>query len=219
MENSEKVRYRNGKNWENVNRVRFYGFGAYEIPRLAPIREVPVSKWIGFNEALSFPKEKRKETGVHFWLDDYQFQRVWTHPSRYLTLLSQYGAVCQPEFSLYEDFPRAIRIYNAYRNGWLGCFWQDHGLTVIPSIVFSLRDQDEFCWDSYPVDSVVAISSVGNMRSREDRACFLRGFSEMETRLMPRKILFYGEIPEEIRDAVEPIECFASSMRRRMKGG
>lgn len=43
--------------------------------------------FIGFNAAASCNKEKRPETGVHFYLDDYQFQRLWNRPDYYLPML------------------------------------------------------------------------------------------------------------------------------------
>lgn len=38
-------------------------------------------EWIGFNYAASTARRAGK--GVHFFLDDYQFERVWNNPDRY----------------------------------------------------------------------------------------------------------------------------------------
>ena len=42
---------------------------------------------IGFNYAKSSDK---KNTGIHFYLDDYQFERIWNDPDEYVELLKYY---------------------------------------------------------------------------------------------------------------------------------
>lgn len=60
----------------NLDKLHYTDKGAFDIPRLAPfiMSKIP-KKWIGFNEVNSF-KGDRSLTGVHFFIDDYQFERV-----------------------------------------------------------------------------------------------------------------------------------------------
>lgn len=50
--------------------------GEWDIPALRRERFVP-SRLIGFNYAL---RTRRRNAGVHFFIDDYQFERVWRQP-------------------------------------------------------------------------------------------------------------------------------------------
>ena len=57
---------------------------------------------IGFNYAKSSDK---KNIGIHFYLDDYQFERLWNNPQEYIEILKQYKCILSPDFSLYLDMP------------------------------------------------------------------------------------------------------------------
>ena len=83
----------------------YNGVGKYGIPEIRPVYEINVNKWLGFNYVKTYATKKDISTGVHFFLDDYQFERVWNTPDKYLTYLSRYGCVLAPDFSLYIDFP------------------------------------------------------------------------------------------------------------------
>ena len=47
-----------------------------------------VDHLIGFNELLTC--KHPESAGVHFFLDDYQFERFWRQPERYLNALAEY---------------------------------------------------------------------------------------------------------------------------------
>lgn len=69
--------YRQGRNYENLNKCIFDGTGAYGIPRLFS-ENCRVDTFIGFNYAKSCKKPYDK--GLHFFIDDYQFTRLWSSP-------------------------------------------------------------------------------------------------------------------------------------------
>jgi Domain of unknown function (DUF4417) len=43
---------------------------------------------------------------VHFFLDNYRFETVWTRPKRGLSRIRSVGAALAPDFSLWRDMPR-----------------------------------------------------------------------------------------------------------------
>lgn len=53
---------------------------------------------IGFNYAKTC---KDKDCGIHFFVDDYQFERVWNYPEKYVDILAEYDCILTPDFSLY----------------------------------------------------------------------------------------------------------------------
>ena len=73
--------YRQTKNYENLQKRMFDGVGEYGIPQIEPT-QYKECDWIGFNYARSEKDRTRK--GVHFFLDDYQFNSVWQSPDKYL---------------------------------------------------------------------------------------------------------------------------------------
>lgn len=170
----------------------YEGVGEYEFPIIQPVHEMPIiDRWVGFNYVKTLTKKKIKNTGVHFFIDDYQFERVWNQVNIYTPYLRKFSCVLSPDFSLYMDFPKAVQIYNKYRNHWLTAFWQEHGLTVIPTILWSTENHWDWQFEGYPKNSIVAVSNVGCMNDKESIEMFNAGFEEMKRRLEPERILFY----------------------------
>ena len=80
--------------------------GYYQIPIIKNDNYIP-KELIGFNYAKT---SKNKDVGIHFYIDDYQFERIWTSPEGYAEILSEYDCMVTPDFSLYLDMPRAMKI-------------------------------------------------------------------------------------------------------------
>lgn len=188
----------------NLQERIFDGAGQYDIPQLLPETAVDVDEWTGFNYAQSTKEPDKK--GIHFFLDDYQFERVWNSPSRYAETLKKFGAVLTPDFSLYRDFPKAIQIFNHYRKHWVGAYWQECGLKVIPTIAWSDKESYNWCFDGEPEGGIVAVSNVGCMRKKEARQLFMDGYNEMLTRLQPTEILVFGHIFDDYKGNVRRIQ-------------
>ena len=121
--------YRQTRNYENLNRCIYPGVGEFGIPELEPVH-CDAETWIGFNFAKGCDVEDRPAHSVHFFIDDYQFNRLWTAPDVYLPMLSGFRCVATPDFSMYTDFPKAIQIYNHYRKHWLGRWVRSFSLPV-----------------------------------------------------------------------------------------
>ncbi len=86
------------RNFENVNKCMFTGIGKYNIPVIRK-QEYESCDFIGFNYAARC--QDRINTGIHFFLDDYQFQRLWVMPDYYIPMLKQFKCVMTPDYSIY----------------------------------------------------------------------------------------------------------------------
>lgn len=201
------------RNYENLNKAIFMGEGEFDIPTLHAEAYQEECQWIGFNYATSCPKEIRSQTGIHFFLDDYQFQRVWNMPDYYLPLLKQFKYVMTPDFSIFCDFPRIIQIYNHYRKHWVGAYLQRKGIKVIPTISWSDQASFAWCFDGEPTQGTVSISSVGTQINKQSRENFIIGYREMLQRLNPATILFYGKVPDQCEGNIIQIGAFQEKFR------
>ena len=209
--------YRNRRNYENLERRIFDGVGEYGIPQIEPTPYEGGCEWTSFNYAKTC--EKREGKGVHFFVDDYQFNRLWTDIDRYIPMLSQFRYVMSPDFSTYTDFPKAIQIYNHYRKHWVGAYLQEAGIQVIPTISWSTPDSFEWCFDGEPEGATVAVSSVGCMNSKEKKALFLAGYTEMVRRLQPETIIFYGSVPDECMGNIVRVRAFSDKFKEAKCNG
>ena len=163
--------------------------GYFQFPKLDATDWVP-EDLIGFNYVLNKPDYTK---GVHFFLDDYQFERVWNNPDRYIDKLEKFDCVLTPDFSLYTDMPFAMQIWNVYRSRLIGSYWQSLGMTVIPTVSWSTHDSYNFCFDGLPENGIVAISTVGIMKDKSAKKLFYDGLDEMIARIHPSGILIWGQ--------------------------
>lgn len=172
--------------------------GEYCIPQIKPVYNIDKVEFCGLNYAKSI--KNKSDYGLHFYLDDYQFERVYNNPILYTKIIKQFKMVLSPDFSMFSDYPKAIQIYNHYRKHWLAAYWQTFGITVIPTISWSDENSFSWCFDGEPYNSIVSISSVGTQNNAVSKKNFLNGYEQMLKKLNPTTILFYGNIPKEIND-------------------
>lgn len=188
--------------------------GKYDMPCVRGEDYIPESL-MPFNYVLS--KRAKSESGIHFFIDDYQFERVWRNLTRYIEVLKKHDCVLTPDFSLYVDMPKAMMIWNTYRSRLIGQMMQDNGLMVIPTVSWGDTDSYEFCFDGLPTEATLAISTIGTNISEESKLLFRLGMAEMIDRLQPKNLLIYGRCTYPVPDTInvkrydnERIEFFRS---------
>ena len=197
---------RNRRSYENLEKRIFSGIGKYDIPQLRSTTYEGNCDFIPFNYAKS--EKHRENKGVHFFIDDYQFIRLWNNIDSYVDMLSQFQYVMTPDFSLYIDFPKVIQIFNHYRKHWIGAYLQEAGIKIIPTISWSAEESFEWCFDGEPTQSVVAVSSIGSTHSKVKKELFLAGYKAMMEILEPKIILFYGTVPKECEGNIVKMQAF-----------
>lgn len=183
----------------NLAYAQYEGVGKYDIPEIYPEYSIPeITEWIGFNYVLSDKAgdEEKAHKGVHFFVDDYQFERIWNNPDAYIEKLKDYGCVLSPDFSPFGDMPLVTQIFNHYRKHWVAAYMQSNGITVVPTIRGSADPRSYEWWlDGEPKDSVVAISTMWVRRDNpEDYEEFKKAYGTMIETLHPKKILVYGDV-------------------------
>lgn len=183
---------------DNIKKLNFISPNKWNIPQIKGIKEIDDMEFIGFNYAKTFDKGNKTNFGIHFFLDDYQFNRLWNNPDKYISLLKKFKCLLSPDFSMYTDYPKAMQLWKHYQKHWVGAYLERKGIKVIPTIGWSDHDSYKWCFDGEPQNSVVAVSSIGTQRYKESKKLFLDGYAEMKKRLKPTKVLFWGNIPQEL---------------------
>lgn len=200
-------------NFENLDRGDFELSGEFGIPKIPRVKRTPDVEFIPFNYAKTTAVTVNR--GVHFFVDDYQFMRLWNSPTVYSGILGKFGVITAPDFSTYTDMPPALQIYNHYRKHWLAAFYAARGITVIPTISWSTRESFRWCFDGEPTESVIAISTVGCIKDNVARELFETGYSEMTRRLRPVQVLIFGSKPDFIGGNFRVCEPYYDTIRLR----
>ena len=165
--------------------------GKYDLPRLKSGSATPPERMLPFNMAKTATDTK---AGIHFFIDDYQFERVWRAPKRYTELLKRFPCVCAPDFSLYADMPLAMKIWNVYRCLTIGAYWQKQGLNVVPTLQWAEPRTFDFCFTGIEPGGMVAVSTLGAAKGRLSRQMWTTGMKEAIRQLRPSTILLYGSL-------------------------
>lgn len=178
-------------NWDRLNtRALYASSNEWGIPDL-PAADWQPDKLVAYNDRWAL-QTAPANSAVHFFLDDYRFETVWTKPERGLSRLTKVGAALSPDFSLWRNMPKVMQIWQVYRARWCAAWMIQHGIRVIPTIGWSDEASFDFCFTGIPMGSVVAVSTVGLMRDKEAMALFHAGLFMMLHDIAPSRILVYG---------------------------
>jgi len=192
-------------------------YGEFGLPLIEKETVIP-KEIIPFNYASStarkLKEDELKMKFIHFFIDDYQFERVWNNPKAYIELFKKYGGIIMPDYSVYRNFPKAVQVYNVFKSRTLSAYYQRHGIPVIPNITWSDEESLEWILDGLPKGSVIATSSNGVLNSLvvDD---FVRLFNIVIDRLEPTTIMFVGKKPKNLTDKrIKEYDSHLQTMRR-----
>lgn len=175
-----------------VSMATYAGF--FEIPTIRPCFDIP-NRLISFSRCIA---SKDYDFWVHFYEDDYLFERLWRNPKKYLPILQRYNGVILPDWSLYRDMPLIMQLWNIYRSRAIGTWLQVNGVKVIPNLRYGDRRTFKVCTDGLPKHSVIAVGTHGTLKNLEDRDIFVKGLDVVVRRITPTAIIVYGACPDYI---------------------
>lgn len=159
------------------------------IPDL-PAADVVPDRLIAYNDRWKVEHPVPGDA-VHFFLDDYRFETMWTKPQRGLSRVMRAGLALTPDFSLWQEMPLAMQLWQVYRSRWCGAWMRSNGVNVIPTVSWSTPASFDFAFTGIAYHSIVAVSSVG-IRDNDAKKAYLRGMEEMIDRITPAMVLVYG---------------------------
>lgn len=207
---NERLRTDRSYNLDIVNIDDCSGF--WELPTLRRESVMP-DDLIGFNYVMN---SDVSGYGVHFYVDDYQFERVWNEPDKYIPYLEKAQCVLMPDFSLYMDMPLPMKLWNVYRSRAMAHYWQRHGLHVVPSLTWADEKSFKYCFEGIPKGSAVAVSTVGVKTSAEAIKVWNDGMDAAIKKIQPSMILLYGgDIGYDFGGI--PVKYYDNKVTKRMK--
>lgn len=190
--------------------------GKWQMP-LIHKQELDLSniQLISFANAKYNDTEANKSKGLHFFVDDYRFISAYTNPEKQLEKISQYRFTFTPDYSTYSNMNYWRQLESIAHSRWCGAFWQDQGLTVIPTISWSTPVSFDFCFDAIENGCIVAIGMIGCKRSKKE---FMTGYNEMLKRINPEAIICLGEPFSEMKGNIIKVD-YQSTMGKEIING
>jgi hypothetical protein len=85
----------------------------------------------------SVPWPESRDGGVlGFFTEDYRFNNCYDFAADFLEeiLDEDWTTILLPDYSLYDHYPLAMKLWNLYRSRWCGRYWQEAGFHVVPII-------------------------------------------------------------------------------------
>lgn len=214
-------RYRHAKDVFHAWMVEGATFvGDYDVPALSAVDACP-KRIIAFSDAMDAAGSD-SAAFVHFFEDDFRFERLWNNPRAYFKRLSECGGVLMPDFSTCVDFPRAMKIWNTYRNFTIASWLQREGITVVP-VLCCEPGSDEYSLAPIEKGGTVAVCLRSEVKRKDDRRRTERDFKHAVDYCRPTRILAYGADPcgilEYARDKGIEVVCYPAKGRGRLGGG
>lgn len=189
-------------------RNEYNSHGKWNIPLIKKQAiDVENISLIACSDTRSNDNETNTKNGVHFFVDDYRFNGIYNNPERSLKKYSQYAFLLSPDFSTYADMNLWRQLESVAKNRWCGCYWQEQGLTVIPTISWSTPRSYEFCFDGVEKHSIVGIGMIGCKQNKKE---FLRGYDYMLRKIEPEAVICFGAPFDEMRGNIIPVDYRSS---------
>lgn len=193
-----------------------YLVGKYDMPQLKKTNLTP-NNLITFNKAMTekYPFDK----WVHFFIDDYQFERLWNFPTRYLELLKKFEGVIAPDYSMLSSMPKAQQIWNCYRNRTLTYWLQQNNIKILPTVEWSEYRDLEWSLDGLPKNSTLVINSYGCNKSSHKKYGLIKGLEKVCCELAPSSLVMYGKEIKAINSLCKSViwlENYCQVMKKRL---
>ena len=196
----------------------------YNIPELLPemIIDIPddISCWCGSDASnvsnfylYNYSTDSTKgldfsKTISAFYTDDARFECFWQKPAEYTGRLINRGIIgtVTPNYSLWFHSPEALKIWNTYRSRWVGRYFQEAGIPIIPDINFSSPTSFDYCFAGVPVGcKAISIQIQTGKKSIMEITGKRNGIKKAIETIKPKSILLYvGDDYEKITDGIIP---------------
>jgi len=138
-------------------------------------------------------------------------EKLWFDPISYTSKLinrRMLGAM-SPELSVGDGWPKANRIWNVYRNRWVGRYFQEAGINLIPTVSHLVYPTDEeFLYTGIPKGcpcismQLQAHGTAVRTQIEEQLRLYRASLQTMMRHLEPQCLILYGNlnVVQEVRE-------------------
>lgn len=113
-------------------------------------------------------------------------------------MLKLYDGVITPDCSMLIGQSSCLQQTNTYMNRAVGFFLQKNGIPVIPNIRWSDESSFEYCFLGVPEGSIIAVSTHGCIKTKDERRMFKTGMEAALDTIHPTSVLVHGYMPDDI---------------------
>lgn len=141
---------------------------------------------------------------ISFFTYDEKFEGWWEAPDFYTSKILNMGvrSAIVPDLSCYSDWPVATHIWNFYRAQWLGRYFQECGIKVIPRFQYNDEKTLDFGLIGIPKGCPMLAVSCQNLKTNgpgkpmtADEKLMGEVLLEATKRIEPKALIIYGGPP------------------------
>lgn len=121
---------------------------------------------------------------------DSELETIWRNPFSKLKTLRQTLAVLTPDFSVTPSMTKAQIINSTFKNRWMGCFYQQYSIDVIPTVSWAEPWTYSICFQGLVQGNPIAVSTIGV----EDKKMFLSGYNYLIKKKKPKYVICFGKM-------------------------
>ena len=161
------------------------------------------------------------KTVVGFYADDYRFECFWDKPDEYTAKLinARVLGALGPNYSVWADFPLAVRIWNTYRARWVTRYFQEAGIKVIPDVTIA-SDLALDYWSLGLPKNAPALAHQIQTGDKDVEEILMRrkSLTRIINELKPDSLLLYvGLNYEQIIDGILPASLKVCVLQNRLQ--
>lgn len=150
-----------------------------------------LAQWHTGNRGIPFERSI-----LSLYTEDFHFEGLFYDPGMNTKKIMNVGiTTCiMPNFSVNQDWPIYTWIWAAARSAFVGRYWQEAGLMVIPDIQYGGSDEAlELCLECIPEGAPIVAAQVQTLRGDNDRIrATARLLKRAEDQIGFGQILVYG---------------------------
>ena len=150
------------KIWRNLDEFNTFKYVTpYDIPQLKPYNGTIPKRLVPY---CNLSKATDNDC-PHFYIDDNRIPMMGQNIEYFTKRLARFPHVIAPDYTMYCGAPFAINLRSLFMNRSIACYWQEHGLHIIPSFNGGDAQTFDYCLAGLPKYSVIACGNVGVSRS------------------------------------------------------
>lgn len=133
-------------------------------------------------------------TILAFYVDDYRFEGWFLAPHVYTAKALNAGltTIVSPNFSVYSYMAEALQIFQVYRARWMGRYFQEAGLKVIPDAYWGNQYHRHFVNAGIPKGAPVISIQIQTVGTEAEAKLMAQATANTIEDLEPQAVMFYG---------------------------